>query len=331
MLLQLFVHFFLVVSVRQVVAAPQVKINCTVINGVTSKNLKINSYYGIRFGQAPVGKLRFKGPIPYVLPEGVVNATEHGARCHQSIGLTNLLSRVRQSEDCLNLSIYTPSNATNLPVFFYIFGGGFAGQSNSDGMYNGERMITRTPDVIIVVINYRQGPFGFLASPQLAKDSPMNVGLLDQVLALQWVQDNIKYFGGDPTRVTAAGQSAGSLSIAAHMLANGGSQKLFSRAIMMGGNVLLQTPTVLERQEQFNGIATSLGCPLDDKVVDCLRGVDPFEFIEKAGANGMVIYGLTADEKYVLQDQITPLRKGAYRSNPRKLFQDPCVIQHGQR
>ena len=191
-------------------------------------------FYGIRYAQPPINNLRFSPPVPLDLV-GTVNASEQGFRCYQALGITTILTKITQSEDCLNLNVYTPTNAANLPVFVYIFGGGFAGQSIQDPMYDGNRLLARTRDVVVVTLNYRQAALGFLAPEQVRKEIGMlNVGLQDQVVALEWIKKNIGAFGGDPNRVTLAGHSAGALSIAAHMLANKGKQDLFQRAIMMG-------------------------------------------------------------------------------------------------
>jgi para-nitrobenzyl esterase len=202
--------------------------------GLWKNNNQSRAFYAIRYGQPPINDLRFRPPVALEL-EGLVNATERGNRCHQSIGITTILTNSPQSEDCLNLNVYTPTNASNLPVFVYIFGGAFAGQSIQDPMYDGNRMLARTKDVIIVTINYRQAAFGFLASELLLKEvGSLNFGLLDQVLAFDWVKKNIAAFGGDPKRITVAGQSAGALSIAAHLLANKGKQEYFHRAVLLG-------------------------------------------------------------------------------------------------
>ncbi len=142
-------------------------------------------------------------------------------------------------EDCLYLNVWTPakSSSAKLPVFVYIYGGAFTGGSTAVPIYDGEGLASK--GLVMVTVNYRVGILGFFTHPELTKESGHNAsgnwGLLDQVAGLQWVHDNIAAFGGDPTRVTIAGQSAGATSV--HVLtASPLAKGLFQRAISQSGS-----------------------------------------------------------------------------------------------
>jgi para-nitrobenzyl esterase len=136
------------------------------------------------------------------------------------------------SEDCLTLNIWAPNKARNAPVFFWIYGGALARGSSRDPLYDGARLASQ--GIVVVSINYRLGVLGWLAHPELSKESPLgvsgNYGLLDQIEALQWVRRNIGAFGGDPANVTIAGESAGGLSVM-YLLAAPPARGLFAKAI----------------------------------------------------------------------------------------------------
>ncbi|XP_075972493.1 uncharacterized protein LOC142974212 [Anticarsia gemmatalis] len=189
------------------------------------------SFKGIPYAQPPVGELRFKAPRPAVSWEGVRNASQHGSVCPQQDILTEVF--IPGDEDCLFLNVYSPNvtSEARLPVLFFIHGGGFkSGSGNVDSF--GPDFFMRK-DIVLVTINYRLDALGFLSLG--TEEVPGNAGLKDQVLALKWVQQNIKYFGGDPTKVTIMGQSAGGASVGFH-LASPMSTGLFHRAIALSGS-----------------------------------------------------------------------------------------------
>jgi len=136
------------------------------------------------------------------------------------------------SEDCLTLNIWAPAKASKAPVFFWIHGGALTTGSNRDALYDGTRLAEQ--GILVVSINYRLGVLGWLAHPELSKESPLgisgNYGLLDQIEALQWVRRNISAFGGDPSNVTIAGESSGALSVM-YLMASPTARGLFSKAI----------------------------------------------------------------------------------------------------
>jgi para-nitrobenzyl esterase len=207
----------------------------------------VRVFKGIPYAAPPLAALRWKPPEAVQAWSGVRNATEWGPRCMQSnrLGEIDPLNK-RMDEDCLYLNVWTPaqSGAEKLAVMVWIHGGSNLNGAGSQPEYDGARLAGK--GVVVVTINYRLDIFGFLAHPELTKESDArasgNYGLLDQIAALQWVQRNIAAFGGDPTRVTVFGESAGSLDISLLMtspLAKG----LFARAIGESGGALTPNAT----------------------------------------------------------------------------------------
>src|SRR5579872_1279210 len=167
------------------------------------------------------------------------------------------------SEDCLYLNVWQPASGTRLPVLVYFYGGGFVGGDGSEYRYDGESMAKR--GIVAVTVNYRLGIFGFLAHPDLTRESPHhasgNYGLMDQHAALVWVQQNIAAFGGDPGHVTIGGESAGSFSVSAQM-ASPLSKGLFEAAIGESGSLIGRTAPLASGEEAGVKFATGLGASI---------------------------------------------------------------------
>ncbi|HEY8508142.1 MAG TPA: carboxylesterase family protein, partial [Steroidobacteraceae bacterium] len=219
--------------------APEVRIRTGVLRGAIEPGTAVASYKGIPYALPPVGKLRWRPPVPAPAWEGVRDARKFGNACLQPpqnpAGLyTGGMAPL--NEDCLTLNVWTPTDARELPVLVWIHGGALVGGSSSEPLYDGTRLAEK--GIVFVSINYRVGLLGFLAHPALSAESPDrlsgNYGLLDQIEALRWVQENIAAFGGDPERVTIAGESAGGLSVIA-LLASPLARGLFSAAIVQSG------------------------------------------------------------------------------------------------
>jgi len=225
------------------------------IDGTTLES-GTRAYLGIPFAAPPVRDLRWKDPQPVAAWKGLRHADRFSPQCMQpSRGvLTNQYSGAETtSEDCLYLNVWTQPGLTKAPVIVYIFGGGFFIGSASMPLYGGEA-VSRA-GAVFVNFNYRVGPLGYLAHPELSAESPHKTsgdyGFLDQIAALAWVKRNIAQFGGDPDNVTIAGQSAGSMSVLtlqASPLAKG----LFHRAVGMSGALIggpAAMPTLSEAEQ----------------------------------------------------------------------------------
>ena len=193
----------------------------------------VSKFLGVPFATPPIGELRLKPPQPLSSWKPTVHqATKHGNICWQDTTFEFIFNPYGRnytiSEDCLYLDVYTPNTSLSLPVMVYIHGGGY-GAGAAIG-YPSE--VLALQGVVVVVIQYRLGPFGFLTIGDSA--APGNFGMLDQVEALKWVKDNIEYFGGDSSKVTIFGESAGGSSVGLHLLSPL-SKGLFHRAIAESG------------------------------------------------------------------------------------------------
>ena len=200
----------------------QVKIDNGIIEGNYNTHSGIQTYFGVPFAKPPVGNLRWKAPQPLGKWNGVKQTKKFGPRPMQTIVFGDMNSRSDGvSEDCLYLNVWTPAkrNTKDLPVLVYFYGGGNVAGDASEPRYDGESMAKK--GIVVITCNYRLNIFGFFSHPELSKESPYkasgNYGLLDQVAALKWVQKNIAAFGGDPKKVTIAGESAGSISVSYQM------------------------------------------------------------------------------------------------------------------
>lgn len=227
-------------------------------------------FAGIPYAAPPVGALRFRDPEPAPPWEGIRDATRPGPRCLQDVG--DLEMGRHTDEDCLTLNVWTPRPAQEqspLPVMVWIHGGSFI--NGSGGIYD-SRWLASRGDVIVVTINYRLGTMGFLAHPALGPAGAVgNYGLADQQAALRWVRDNITSFGGDPDRVTIAGESAGGMSVCDHLVAPG-SQGLFRAAIIQSAPC--QAQVGLADAERISvDYAREAGCGDPASAADCLRGL----------------------------------------------------------
>jgi para-nitrobenzyl esterase len=228
-------------------AADRVKIANGILESTVEAASGVRSFKGIPFAQPPVGELRWREPQPVKNWTGVRNADQFGPRCMQrtSPAADYWFRSNGMSEDCLYLNVWTPakSDKERLPVLVYIFGGGFQNGDGSEPRYDGENMARK--GIVAVTVNYRTNIFGFFSHPELTKESPHrasgNYGLLDQYAALRWVQQNIAAFGGDPKKVTIAGESAGSISVSA-LMASPLTRNLIAGAIGESGALISSLP-----------------------------------------------------------------------------------------
>jgi para-nitrobenzyl esterase len=256
--------FLIMMTVEARAQSLQVKTANGMLEGVTEAS-GIRSYKGVPFAQPPVGNLRWKEPQAPQNWSGIRKADHFGAQAMQRALYSDMQFRsAGNSEDCLYLNVWTPAKLANekLPVLVYFYGGGFNAGDGSENRYDGEALAKR--GIVTITVNYRLGIFGFMAHPELTKESPNhasgNYGLLDQHAALVWVQKNIAAFGGDPKRITIGGESAGSMSVSGQV-ASPLSKGLFAGAIGESGALLGNlSPSTLTAAEQ-NGVkfATTAG------------------------------------------------------------------------
>ncbi len=255
------------------------------VSGTAGRNPAISVFKGIPFAAPPVGPLRWHAPMPAARWSNVRKSDEFSPSCIQTIVTEKkpwtyeFMAHGEVSEDCLYLNIWTPATSPPAPrpVFVYIYGGGNVEGSGSVPAYDGEGLASK--GLVVVTFNYRVGVLGFLSHPDLNKESSYhasgNYGLLDQIAAVRWVHDNIAAFGGDPGRITVAGQSAGASgvhSLPASPLAKG----LLHRAIADSGAGIAGARTLADQEadgvrfataKKANGIAELRAMPWQDVVV----------------------------------------------------------------
>ena len=247
----------------------------------------VYAFKGLPFAAPPVGERRWQPPQPPRPWSGVRPADRFGPRPMQLpvFGDMNFRSG-GMSEDCLTLNVWTPdpSPAARLPVLVYFYGGGFMAGSGCEPRYDGGRLAGR--GLVAVTVNYRLNVFGFLAHPELSAESPHgrsgNYGYLDQHAALRWARDNIAAFGGDPDRVTIAGESAGSISANAHMVSPL-SAGLFTAVIGSSGGLRSLPPAAPETAER-NGLA--FGQRLGAPSLAALRAMPAAELLQATSGLG---------------------------------------------
>lgn len=264
-------------------------------------------FKGIPFAAPPTGERRWREPMPVQSWSGIRDATKFGAICPQQPSPIVGEAIKTAGEDCLFLNVWTaqwPAAGAARPVMVWIPGGGnFAGAA-SQAVYDGEALARR--GVVVVTLNYRLGAFGFFSHPALTRESPRrasgNQGILDQIAALRWVQENIARFGGDPKNVTIFGESAGSLDVSV-LLTSPLSKGLFHRAIAESGPVVLVgEPSTLVEAEKRGQAAASRWKILADASLDTLRAVSTADILAAEAnlfgdgiANAFPNLGITVD------------------------------------
>ena len=240
----------------------------------------IPAFFGIPFAAPPIGPLRWAAPAPPLPWAGVRAAASPGPIAPQlATRLDSVYGGVGaapQSEDCLTLNLWTPAiDRARRPVLVFIHGGGFEAGAGSLAGYSGHELV-RSGDIVVVTFNYRLGVLGWAYLPELAPETPSNVGLLDQIAALQWVRDNIAQFGGDAGNVTVAGQSAGATSIMLQLSRE--EAPLFRRAIVHSCPFGAELRTIEAAGRSVRELADSLGVG-----VDRLREVAAESLVAAAG------------------------------------------------
>ncbi|CEJ89675.1 hypothetical protein VHEMI05502 [[Torrubiella] hemipterigena] len=337
-----------------VVTAAGRDVNTTVIfpgGSVVGKSASgIETFAAIPYAEPPVGNLRLRLPRRLSAKLDHHDGTGTAPACPQMStpeeakrvmgkflppGYLSVLTGITGQEDCLTVTVQRPAGTTaadRLPVLFWIYGGGF--EIGATSGYDASGLLTtavsQNQSFVFVAVNYRVAGFGFLAGKQIAQDGSANIGLMDQRMGLQWVSDNIQAFGGDPSRVTIWGQSAGAISVFDQMALFGGNAKykgrsLFQGAIMDSGSIIPTGPADGEQaQLVYDNVVRAAGCEGAPDSLRCLREV-PYEKFYKAmdsqpnifSYNSLALSYLPRPDGVILPDSPHVLaREGRYHAVP---------------
>ncbi|KAH6989881.1 carboxylesterase [Ilyonectria destructans] len=290
-------------------------------NEVYSQDL----FLGVPYAQPPLKDLRFRPPRSLNTTwSGLRNATELGYSCVGYGEDTEVAAKNYTGEDCLSVNIARPAGnfSKPLPVAVWIHGGGWITGSSASSWYNMtylvERSVQMQQPIIGVGVNYRLAGWGWLQSDEIVAEGSTNVGLRDQRLALHWLKENIAAFGGDPSKITIFGESAGAISVGSHMLAyNGRDDGLFHAAIAQSGSVggLGSWDATAEKSALATANITETVCPEATDKLACLRKAD-FETLNNAIRTSLsvphagVLYGPIIDGDIMVRSPVEQLRDG---------------------
>ena len=327
-------------------AASRVRTTDGFIAGLTLPS-GVRAFRGVPFAAAPVRELRWQPPQRAQPWAGVRAADRFAAQCMQARIYSDMVFRnAGVSEDCLYLNVWMPAGASAtvaLPVLVYFYGGGFQAGDGSEPRYDGESMARR--GIVVVTTSYRLGVFGFFAHPELTRESPHhasgNYAFLDQVAALRWVHDNIAAFGGNPGRVTIAGESAGSFSVSA-LMASPLSREYISAAVGESGSLLSETRSstpLADAEREGVRFATDVGA----SSLAGLRAMSAMELLAATTRSGAARFGSDIDGWFLPESPATiyaagrqarvPLLAGwnSEESSARALSQTPITPEslHG--
>ncbi|KAH8241262.1 hypothetical protein KR032_005721 [Drosophila birchii] len=285
------------------------------------------SFKGMRYGAAPTGARRFRAAEPEKPWSGIRDASREGQSCpHKNM----ILDTFKGDEDCLFVNVFTTrmpkeedsGEQPKLPVMVWLHGGGFSFGSGNSFLYGPDYLVTE--DIVLVTLNYRLGPLGFLTA---GPDAPGNQGLKDQVLALKWVRDNIAAFGGDPNQVTVFGESAGASSVQL-LLLSPLSKGLFHRAISQSGSALNPWSMSASSSQRAARLAANLGyvgANNTEEILDFLRRVPAMKLVEAAPTT------ITAeDQRNNIGLPFVPVVEGYWNqdSQEEKFYEQPFLTQH---
>ena len=285
-------------------------------------------FLGVPFAQPPVGSLRWRSPRPEKPWVGLRSAKTLGNSCMQGASAWTVGTNI--SEDCLYANVYAPSNASSLslPVMLWFYGGSWKEGSASCFLYWGQHLVAETESVIVVTANYRLGSFGFLGGEALREqdcgddgevNSTGNWGFLDQRRAMAWVQEHISAFGGDPSRVTIFGESAGAGSTATHLVSKGSwaastPMPLFHAAIMESGSPAApwNSQNMSFAEHHLRGTAFNVGCTASEdeavgaEAVACLRNASSAALYEaRSNLGGSFLTWSPVEDGVVLERRVS--------------------------
>ncbi|KAJ7166861.1 sterol esterase [Mycena filopes] len=328
LILTLFASLF--VAAASVAVAPTVSLKYGVFQGVVDGNL--STFLGVPFAQPAV---RFTAPLPPTFLHGIQNATVFGPACPQQalspVALpVTLAVEAPISEDCLKLNVFAPratSSQSKLPVLVWIYGGGFEIGNSPDTDVRGvlERSIATGHPVIIVTPNYRISAFGFLGGQEVGDAGVSNLGLRDQILALEWVQEHVAAFGGDPSRVVIGGPSAGAMSTALLLLENKRFEPtaLFRGAFMLSGSPTT-TGSLADGQPHYDELIAANNCTQAKDTLECLRKA-PFDTFMASVNHTTNVFSFSSaqniwrprvDGEIVVQNPLLSVLEGRYAKVP---------------
>ncbi|MEP6614364.1 MAG: carboxylesterase family protein [Mucilaginibacter sp.] len=276
----------------------KVTISNGTLQGTFNSATNIHSFKGIPYALPPVGDLRWKEPQPPANWTGVRNADHFSHMPMQKHVFSDMIFRAdTMSEDCLYLNVWTPAKTgkEKLPVLVYFYGGGFSAGDGSEARYDGESMAQK--GIVTITINYRLGIFGFFSHPGLTAESAHqasgNYGLLDQTAALKWAKANVATFGGDPDKITIAGESAGSIAVSAQMVSPL-SRNLIAGAIGESGAMIKPTlPAIPLADGEKHGVA--FGEKNNAKTISDLRAMTETQLLDAASKPGAWQLSATID------------------------------------
>lgn len=278
-------------------------------------------FLGVPYASPPTGQNRWKAPLSPMPWNDVQDATSFGFACPQiqsNFAVGGALASALTREDCLTLNVWSPATtaSASLPVLFWIHGGGFNTGASSIALYDGENLATEE-NVIVVSVNYRLGPLGFLSLPALNAESPENAsgnyGLMDLIHALRWVQDNIASFGGDPNSVTIFGESAGAQAVCM-LIVSPDADGLIDRAVMQSGNCPADLRELNAPGSTFpdsaiaqgNRAAQTLGCDSAADTLACLRNLSAQDILNGLDPAGTVVFSTGENYQPIVDGNILP-------------------------
>lgn len=296
--------------------------------GLIDEESKVAAFKGIRYAKAPVKELRWKAPVKTEPVKGIIDVSgDFGPSCIQPVDEIELASLHQQSEDCLMLNIWTrkltaveeetDQSLSKWPVMVFIHGGGYIGGGAADPLYDGKQFAANH-DVILVTINYRCNVLGFLDLAVLAGpeyDDARALGILDQVCALQWVNENISSFGGDPANVTVFGESAGGASVL-NLMVTDQAAGLFNKAICQSGNLAISKNALIQKQVilDFNKLTGVQNIKeLFELTADQLRSACE-ALLKKYEIQSEIIFFPYPDGKILPENGLNALRQGAAKN-----------------
>lgn len=281
-----------------------IRVEQGMLKGYVLPHNQVVSFKGVPYAAAPVNNKRWQAPQAPEQWKGVKVADDFAHKCMQNPMFKDMQFRASgMSEDCLFLNVWTPLEREQelLPVLVYFYGGGFVTGDGSEKRYDGGSMASK--GVVTVTVNYRLGLFGFLAHPELSAESAYggsgNYGLLDQQAALIWLVQNIAAFGGDPKRMTIAGESAGSMSVSAQMLAPDSIPHI-AGAIAESGSVMGRITSLDEAEQRGLQMAQDLNQD-GSSSIEALRSLSADALLAQATKAGFVWFRPTIDGK-ILKD-----------------------------